>query len=68
VIEVEPGTALARQDRPDRIGSESLEFQEAVRAGYRDLAVAEPHRVILLDGAKPVSDLVERVMQVIGDD
>lgn len=68
VIEVEPGTALARQDRPDRIGSESLEFQEAVRAGYRDLAAAEPHRVVLLDGAKPVSDLVERVMQVIGDE
>jgi dTMP kinase len=68
VIEVDPGTALARQDRPDRIGSESLEFQEAVRTGYRDLAVAEPNRVTLLDGAQPVADLVDRVMQVIGDD
>jgi dTMP kinase len=68
VIEVDPGTALARQDRPDRIGSESLEFQEAVRTGYRDLAVTEPNRVTLLDGAQPVADLVDRVMQVIGDD
>jgi dTMP kinase len=67
VIEVDPGTALARQDRPDRIGSESLEFQEAVRAGYRDLALAQPARVTLLDGAEPVSDLVGRVMQVIAD-
>ena len=68
VIEVDPGTALARQDRPDRIGSESLEFQEAVRTGYRELAVAEPNRVTLLDGAEPVADLVDRVMLVIDDE
>jgi dTMP kinase len=67
VIEVDPGTALARQDHPDRIGSESLEFQEAVRAGYRDLAAAQPERVTLLDGAEPVADLVERITQVIAD-
>jgi dTMP kinase len=67
VIEVDPGTALARQDRPDRIGSESVEFQEAVRAGYGDLAAADPERVILLDGAESVDGLVDRVMQVIGD-
>jgi dTMP kinase len=65
VIEIDPSTALARQDRPDRIGSESLEFQEAVRAAYRDLAAAEPDRISLLDGASPVGDLVDRVMQVI---
>jgi dTMP kinase len=67
VIEVDPGLALARQGRPDRIGSESVEFQEAVRAGYRDLAAADPERVILLDGAEFVDALVDRVMQVIGD-
>jgi dTMP kinase len=65
VIEVDPGTALARQGRPDRIGSESLEFQESVRSSYRDLAVAEPGRVTLLDGGVGVGDLVERVLQVI---
>ncbi|HEU4917206.1 MAG TPA: dTMP kinase [Acidimicrobiia bacterium] len=65
VIEVDSGTALARQGRPDRIGSESLEFQEAVRAGYRDLAIAEPDRVTLLDGAESVEELVEQVLGVI---
>lgn len=68
VIEVDPGTALARQGRPDRIGSESVEFQEAVRAGYRDLADAEPDRVTLLDGAESVDELVEQVIRVIEDD
>jgi dTMP kinase len=65
VIEVDPNTALARQDRPDRIGSESVGFQEAVRAAYRELAAAEPERVILLDGSEPVEDLVDRVMRVM---
>jgi len=66
VIEVDPGTALRRQGRPDRIGSESVEFQEAVRAAYRDLAVAEPERVILLDGSKPIEALVDQVMESLG--
>ncbi len=66
VIEVDPGTALGRQHRPDRIGSESLEFQESVRAAYQDLAVAEPDRVILLDGSKPIESLVDRVMEGLG--
>jgi dTMP kinase len=66
VIEVDPGTALGRQGRPDRIGSESVEFQEAVRAAYRDLAAAEPERVVLLDGSDSVDELVDRVMTVLG--
>lgn len=66
VIEVDPGTALGRQHRPDRIGSESLEFQESVRAAYQDLAVAEPDRVILLDGSKPIESLVDLVMEGLG--
>jgi dTMP kinase len=66
VIEVEPGKALGRQGRPDRIGSESVAFQEDVAAAYRDLAVAEPERVVLLDGSGSTEDLVDRVMSELG--
>ncbi len=62
VIEVDPGTALERQHRTDRIGGESVGFQEAVREAYRDLAAADPGRVVLLDGASSVDDLVDEVM------
>jgi dTMP kinase len=62
VIDVDPGKALGRQGRPDRIGGESLEFQEQVAAAYRDLAVAEPGRVVLLDGSGSIEELVDRVM------
>ena len=42
VIEVDPDTALGRQHRPDRIGSESIDFQMEVRSSYRDLAMSDP--------------------------
>ena len=62
VLEVDPGTGLGRQDRTDRIGSESIVFQEAVSDAYRDLAGSEPDRVVLLDGGEPVETLVDRVI------
>jgi dTMP kinase len=67
VIEVDPELALGRQQRTDRIGGESVEFQAAVSRSYRDLAAAEPGRVVLLRGGEPVEDLVEQMMEVIGD-
>ncbi|HSJ85208.1 MAG TPA: dTMP kinase [Acidimicrobiia bacterium] len=66
VLEVDPGTGLERQHRPDRIGSESVGFQEAVSDAYRDLAGAEPDRVRLLDGRAPVETLVDQVMGALG--
>ena len=66
VLEVDPGTGLGRQHRPDRIGSESVDFQKAVSDAYRNLAEAEPDRVLLLDGGKPVEALVDQVMEALG--
>ena len=66
VIDVDPGKALGRQGRPDRIGSESMAFQEEVSAAYRDLAVAEPERVVLLDGSGSIEQLVDQVMRALG--
>ena len=66
VIDIDAGEALRRQGRPDRIGSESVAFQKEVSAAYRDLAVAEPGRVVLLDGSGSVEELVDRIMMVLG--
>ncbi len=64
VLDVDPGTALARQNRPDRIGSEGVEFQTAVRDGYLDLGRTDP-RVSVLDGSLSVDDLVDQIMEVV---
>jgi dTMP kinase len=68
VIEVDVEAALGRQQRPDRIGSESVDFQAAVMRAYRDLAVAEPGHVFMLDGSLPVDDLVDDMLEILGDD
>ena len=66
VIDIDPGEALRRQGRPDRIGNESVDFQKEVSAAYRELAVAEPGRVVLLDGSGSVEELVDRIMIELG--
>jgi dTMP kinase len=62
VLDVEPATALARQDHPDRIGKEGIDFQTRVRTSYLGLAVSEPEKVRILDGSLPVDDLAEIIV------
>lgn len=64
VLDVEPGVALGRQDRPDRIGREGVEFQTEVRAAYKDLADRED-KVVLLDGSLSVDEMVSQILEVI---
>ena len=66
VIDIDPGKALGRQNRADRIGGESVAFQKEVAAAYRDLARTEPGRVVLLDGSGSVEELVDHVMTELG--
>ena len=67
VLVVDPGTALGRQERPDRIGAESVEFQQEVYEAYAELARTEPERVMLLRGDEQVDSLVDRILAVIDD-
>lgn len=64
VLDVDPATALARQDRPDRIGKEGVGFQTAVRQAYRDLAARE-EKVVLLDGSLSVDEMVGRILELV---
>lgn len=63
VLDVDPGLALERQDRPDRIGREGLEFQAAVREAYLDLARTDP-KVVLLDGSLTVDEMVTKILEI----
>lgn len=64
VLDVDPVTALARQDNPDRIGKEGVEFQSAVRQAYLDLASHED-KVVLLDGSLTVDEMVDRILVTV---
>ncbi|MFZ0013730.1 MAG: dTMP kinase [Acidimicrobiia bacterium] len=64
VLDVAPDVALARQDRPDRIGREGVEFQTSVRDAYRDLSAAED-KVVTIDGALRVDEMVSRILEEV---
>ncbi len=64
VLDVEPDVALARQDNPDRIGKEGVDFQAAVRSCYLDLADTED-KVVVVDGTMTVADMVEQILEIV---
>ena len=64
ILDVDPGVALQRQDGPDRIGREGLEFQAEVRAAYLDLAGSDDS-VVLLDGSLTVDELVTKILEMV---
>lgn len=64
VLDVEPDLALSRQENPDRIGREGVDFQSAVRASYRDLAAAE-EKVVLIDGSLSVDDMASMILEMV---
>ena len=66
LLEVDPRTALARQDDPDRIGGEGIEFQEAVAAAFAMMAAEERERFLVVDAGSDLDDVVEAVMAAFG--
>jgi len=52
--------ARGRGEGGDRFEDETLAFFDRVRAGYRDLARAEPARFVVLDAALPAAAVLDR--------
>ncbi|HEY7703737.1 MAG TPA: dTMP kinase [Acidimicrobiia bacterium] len=65
VLAVEPEAGVSRQSRPDRIGNEGMEFQTVVLDAYRQLADAEPERVVIVDANRHVDDVVEAAWKIL---
>jgi dTMP kinase len=66
VLDVDAETALKRQDRPDRIGKEGVEFQEEVRNAYRGLSQTEPEKVSLISVSAGVDGVVAQIIERLG--
>jgi dTMP kinase len=66
-LDMEPQVAHARRaaEIEDRIEARGLEFQERVRAAFREIAQSEPHRVHVLDGAQPRDILHAQIIAVL---
>jgi dTMP kinase len=63
LLDLPPTTGLHRRARSaDRLESEPEEFHNRVRAGFRQLADAEPGRYLVLDATQP-SEVISREIQ-----
>lgn len=61
------GQAAEEFGRADRLEGEDDAFQQAVREGFRQLAAAEPARILLFDAA-PAPELIHQtVLQAVRD-
>jgi dTMP kinase len=62
LLDLPAAGGLARQNRIDRISSEKLEFHEAVRRGFLNLAEAENDRFMVLDATKSTNEIVKQAL------
>jgi dTMP kinase len=69
LIDMEPAAALARglarKSGEDRFEDLGLGFQQALRAGFLELAQANPARICQIDGARPVADISAQIAQIM---
>lgn len=65
VLIIDPTAALARQSDPDRIGRQGNVFQHAVATVYRDLAAAEPERVVLVEIGDEPEEVARSIFELI---
>ena len=65
VIDLHPKLAAMRRSMaraPDRFEAEDASFFERVRSVYLARARAEPNRFLLVDGARPSAEILERIV------
>jgi dTMP kinase len=67
VLDVPVGAARGRAAGEDRIETEGDGFQQAVAAGYRELARRFPERVVLVPASGPVDEVHAAVMARVED-
>ncbi|MBE3639917.1 dTMP kinase [Mangrovicoccus algicola] len=72
IFDMDPAAALARTMTPDRAGSEDrfegfgLDFQTRLRAGFLEIAAAEPARCRVIDATGDPGQVAARVLDALG--
>ena len=71
VLDMDPHEALARtaarDQAPDRLESEGVEFQVKVREGFRACALSDPARVRIVDASGEVGAVYSRIRDELAD-
>src|ERR1017187_190105 len=68
LLDLPPAVGLGRRaSSADRLEAEPTEFHERVRAGFLDLAQAEPGRYLVLDALRDSADLSREIRSRVRD-
>src|SRR5258708_21706636 len=68
VLDIDATSAKSRMQEPrrqDRMEQEPDEFYERVRQGYRDLAIRESNRVVLINGARNADEIENEIWKML---
>jgi dTMP kinase len=65
VLRIDAASGLARQEVPDRIGAEGVAFQQRVADAFDAIARDEADRIVAVDAAAPLDDVVRAVLTEI---
>jgi len=64
LLDVDPARGLERKQRKgewNRLDAYDLGFHQRVRAGYLEMAQAEPHRWVVVDASRTIEDVQEDI-------
>ena len=66
-LPAEEGLARARKrsEQGDRFEDEALEFHEAIRAGFKAVAIDQPERCVLIDASREPEKVAERIWRAV---
>ena len=70
LIDIDPKIGMDRvrsrsKNQLDRIESEAIEFFQAVRNGYLEIAKSEPERFLVLDGSQTINELKNQIWESV---
>jgi dTMP kinase len=72
ILDVPAEVGLARaakrrgEEAPDRFEAEDINFHRRLRDAYRQVAIEEPNRCVLIDATQDVEAIARRVWSVVG--
>ena len=69
LLDLDAATAATRRNKtgeaPDRLEREKIEFFEATRAAFLELAAAEPERFLVLDARESIDEMQQKIRERI---
>ncbi len=65
LLDIEPSLALSRVSEKTVFESMGMSFYERVRKGYLELAKKEADRIVLLDAARPPSEILNEAKSIV---